>query len=129
MSEAFSFTHLQFFLIYYMHMFEGEEKADRIDELDKRLYSRSENALPPRRHGILHQLPHKVDSTWKNTDQMKAKVKNTALSISVFKKFARCRIRHIQILRRGQYRLDRQYRHQCARQRICFRRRRTSIAG
>ena len=70
-----------------MHMFEGEEKADRIDELDKRLYSRSENALPPRRHGILHQLPHKVDSTWKNTDQMKAKVKNTALSISVFKKF------------------------------------------
>jgi hypothetical protein len=68
------------------------EKPHGLDDVTKKLYSRDEKALPPRRVGILHQVKTAVDTMW--TPEKKEQVQQTmttitapALHTSFFKKF------------------------------------------
>ena len=65
------------------------DKPHRLDDIQKRLYSPSPNAIPHRKQGLLHQVNHTVSDIWKDdrTEAVKEKVQVVSMNSSFFKKF------------------------------------------
>ena len=70
-------------------MLDPKEELHRIDELNRRLYSKDQSSISPRRRGMLHQIGHNVENAWKEVgnDDMKKKVKDISQNTPLFRKF------------------------------------------
>jgi hypothetical protein len=67
----------------------GKDIPHKIEDINKKLYSPRENAIVPKREGVLHKVSKNVSETWNSekAEEIKQNVKKVASNSSFFKKF------------------------------------------
>ncbi|MFA6397557.1 MAG: hypothetical protein WDK96_01765 [Candidatus Paceibacterota bacterium] len=67
---------------------ENQNETDKIEDLNKKLYSSNQEILPKRKKGILRQVSLSVPTSWKDSGQkIVNEVKKSSSNNSLFKKF------------------------------------------